>query len=86
MVDVNIAGPKHSGDAAPSVIRDEMDATRHMADGKYYTSKSKFRGATRDAGCVEVGNETSTLMKPRAPITLDRQKRREDIRRALRGY
>ena len=86
LVDKNIAGPKHSGDAAPSVIRDEMDATRHMADGKYYTSKSKFRGATRDAGCVEVGNETATLMKPRTPIPLDRQKRREDIRRALRGY
>ncbi len=40
-----------------TVITDEMPATRHMADGQIYTSKRKFREATRRAGCVEVGNE-----------------------------
>jgi hypothetical protein len=42
---------------APSVIRDEMEPLRNMADGRRYTSKAKFRQATRDAGCVEIGNE-----------------------------
>ncbi len=40
-----------------SVINDEIPATWHPADGKFYTSKAKFRAATRAAGCVEVGNE-----------------------------
>lgn len=84
LVEKHLAGPKNGG-AAPAfgVIRDEMDATRHMADGKMYTSKAKFRQATRDAGCVEVGNETSTLLKQRAPVQLDRGARREHIRQAI---
>ncbi len=71
------------------VIRDEMDPTRHMADGKYYTSKSEFRKATKAAGCVEAGNEVATLLKPRKPKPMSREQRRNDIRRALRqlqGY
>lgn len=68
---------------ASFVISDEMAETRHMADGKYYTSKVKFRQATRDAGCVEVGTETSTLLKPRKPIMLDSGQRREHIQRAI---
>ncbi len=64
------------------VIRDEMDATRHMADGHHYTSKAKFRAATKAAGCVELGNDSS-LYKPRKPIPLNREKRREDIQRTI---
>lgn len=82
-VDIEQWYPITKGSKGPSVIRDEMDPTRHMADGKYYTSKAKFREATRAAGCVEVGNETSTIMKPRKPIQLDRRKRAEDIKRAI---
>ena len=65
------------------VISDTMDATRHMANGKYYTSKAKFRAATKAAGCIEYGTETATLLKPRKPVTLDRAKRRDDIRHAI---
>jgi hypothetical protein len=65
------------------VISDIMPETRHMADGKTYTSKSEFRKATRAAGCVEVGNETSTLTKPRQRIELDRGARREAIQRTI---
>lgn len=68
---------------ASFVISDEMPATRHMADGKHYTSKAKFREATRAAGCVEVGTETQTLLKPRAPVQLDRGQRRDAIRQAI---
>lgn len=68
---------------ASFVISDEMPATRHMADCKMYTSKAKYRQATRAAGCVEVGTETSALLKPREQIKLDPAKRRDDIRRAI---
>jgi hypothetical protein len=68
---------------APYVISDHMSDTRHMADGKTYNSKSEFRKATKAAGCIEVGNETADLLKPRPPVKLDRRKRRDDIARAV---
>lgn len=64
-------------------ISDMMDPTRHMADGKYYTSKKAFRDATKRAGCIEIGNETKYLQKPRKIVKLDRRKRREDIKKAI---
>lgn len=66
--------------AAPHVIRDCMDATVHMADGKTYESKSAFRKATKAAGCVEVGDHK---FKARAPIKLDRRERREAIGKSI---
>lgn len=83
LVDKRYAAPKHSGDDAHYVISDTMDATRHMADGRVYTSKAQFREATRAAGCIEVGNETSTLLKPRERVELSREQRRDDIRRTI---
>ena len=68
---------------APYVVSDEMVSTRHMCDGHYYTSKAKFREVTRAHGCVEVGNDTETLLKPRKPIELSREQRRNDIRQAI---
>lgn len=67
----------------PYIIRDEMEPTRHMADNQLYTSKAKFREATRAAGCVEVGNDPA-IMKSRRPVILDRRARREAIRQAIR--
>lgn len=64
-------------------ISDTMEPTRHMANGKYYTSKAAFRAATKAAGCIEIGNDTKYLTKKRAPVKLDRRKRREDIRKAI---
>ena len=89
MVDASVAPPRNIGGSAPSVIRDEMEPTRHMANGKYYTSKSRFRQATKDAGCLEVGNEIKTLTQPRKPVQMSREQRRNDIRKAVRqlqGY
>ena len=57
------------------VIRDEMDATQHMADGRIYTSKRKFRNATRAAGCVEVGNDPMTAK----PVEMSKRERQQDI-------
>jgi len=64
-------------------ISDEMPATRHMCNGKLYTSKKKFRDETRARGCVEIGNEKEHVLKPRKPRKLDRKQRRDDIKRAL---
>lgn len=62
---------------------DQMEPTRHMASGKYFTSKKKFRDETKAYGCVEIGNDTASLKKARKPVKLDRRKRREDIRKAI---
>ena len=73
--------PENNSSDAPYIISDEMQPLRHMADGKMYSSKHKFREATKAAGCVEIGNEDVT--RPRKKVTLDRRQRREDIRRAI---
>ncbi len=36
--------------------QDEMPPTKHPCDGKYYTSKARFRETTRAFGCEEVGD------------------------------
>ena len=68
---------------APGYISDIMEPTRHMVNGKMYDSKSKFREATKDAGCIEIGNETKYLTSPRKPIELSRAQRVDDIKRAI---
>jgi hypothetical protein len=62
---------------------DQMELTRHMASGKYFTSKKKFRDETRAYGCIEVGNETKHLTKPRKKIELNKKQRREDIKKSI---
>lgn len=79
LVERALLGPEGS-DPHFYVISDEMAPTRHMADGKHYTSKAKFREATKAAGCVEIGNEP---VRQRKRIPLSREKRREDIRRSI---
>ena len=83
LVDKRYASSKFESNQASYVISDIMPETRHMADGKTYTSKSEYRKATKAAGCIEVGNETATLLKPRKPVLLDRGQRRDDIRRTI---
>lgn len=83
----------HSGDSKRAIIgnqevcinfiSDTMPDTRHMSNGRYYDSKSKFRQVTKQHGCIEVGNEESFMMRPRAPKKLDKRQRREDIKKAL---
>ncbi len=82
LVDKALAAPL-TVDSHVSVISDSMEPTRHMADGKYYTSKAKFRQTTRAYGCVEIGNDVAPLLKPRQPVPLSRDQRRHDIRRAI---
>lgn len=54
----------------PAVISDNLNAgingLRNHADGRMYDGKAAFREATRQAGCLEVGNEDqSKHAKPR---------------------
>lgn len=62
---------------------DSMESTRHMCSGKYFTSKKKYRDETRAYGCIEVGNDTKALMKPKKQFKLDKRKRRDDIKKAI---
>ena len=64
------------------VISDTMNPLRHMATGKMHDSKAAFRADTKASGCQELGNDSS-LGKPRKPIPLSREKRRDDIRRTI---
>lgn len=66
------------------VISDTMEPTKHMATGEYFTSKAKFREQTRRSGCIEVGNETNFMMKPRKQVTPDREERRHHIKQAIK--
>tara|TARA_R110002111_G_scaffold170741_9_gene236470 strand:- start:9524 stop:9814 length:291 start_codon:yes stop_codon:yes gene_type:complete len=51
--------PQRSELAAPMLIRDCMDETRSMLDGKVYDSKSSLRRTYKEAGVVEIGNDSS---------------------------
>lgn len=55
----------------PSVITDDIGAgvngLRHMADGKHYDSKSRFRAETRAHGMVEVGDQNPIAKPPEKP-------------------
>lgn len=45
------------GHLTHGIHADEMEATKHPVDGKYYTSQAKFREVTKAHGYVEMGNE-----------------------------
>lgn len=64
-------------------ISDTMEPTRHMVNGRLYTSKKKFRDETKARGCIEVGNETKVKPKKYIPAT-DRRGTREAIRQSIR--
>ena len=57
--------PQRSHLPAPGVIGDTMDGVQSMLDGKIYDSKSALRATYKQAGVVEVGNDSSVL-EPKA--------------------
>lgn len=65
---------------APAIIRDGMDALVHPATGETFDSKSAFRAATRDAGCVELGNDVTAAL----PAYQRTPGLRDDIHAALK--
>lgn len=81
-VEKHRAEPLVRAGEAPNVISDIMSETRHMATGKFHTSKSAFRQDTKASGCLEVGNDPA-ISRPRKPVVMDRAQRRDDIRRSI---
>lgn len=65
----------------PYVISDIMEPTEQV-DGKFYTSKSKFRAVGRSLGLTEVGNEKPKLKT----YTDDKAGRRRAIKTAFEKY
>lgn len=72
------SAPNRSELAAPMLIRDCMDETRSMLDGKVYDSKSSLRRTYKQAGVVEIGNDSSytdpEVVRPRAVKAIKEQK------------
>jgi hypothetical protein len=56
------AEPARSELSCPNVISDEMPAVEQV-DGRYYTSKAKFRAVGRAHGLTEVGNDPARFRK-----------------------
>lgn len=56
---------------APQIIRDGMQAAKHMANGKITDSKSTFRRWTRDHGCVEIGDQPIPQAMPSPKLRED---------------
>ena len=82
LVEKHLALPLVTSGSAPNVISDIMPETRHMVTGRMHTSKSAFRAETKAQGCIEVGNDPA-ITRPRKPVPMSREKRRDDIRRTL---
>ena len=77
--------PARSTLPAPFVISDEIPPTEQV-DGKFYTSKARFRAVGRAHGLTEVGNEK---FKPHVRSTDQRvvkTKRREALKTAFDKY
>jgi len=66
----------------PYVISDTMDATEQV-DGKFYTSKRKFREVGRALGLVEVGNEKFKPKQRTSSTATEKQKRRDAVKMAI---
>lgn len=67
----------------PYIASDNMEPTRHMADGCVFTSKAKFRANTRAHGCTEVGDQKGFGTKRKFVPKMDKRQRREDVARAI---
>jgi hypothetical protein len=66
------APAKRSDLAAPSLIRDQTEPFKSMADGKTYDSKSAYRETLRAQGLVELGND-APLTPPKVEIKTNRR-------------
>ncbi len=80
LVEKDLASPLDGHGRAFYYLSDTMPETVHMATGRVFTSKHKFRAETKAAGCVEVGDHQ---FKPRQPIKLDKRERVESIKKAI---
>ena len=74
--------PARSALPCPMIIRDEIDALEQV-DGRFYTSKAKFRAVGRALGLTEVGTEKP---RPKQRIHSSPAERRRALERAIAQY
>jgi len=67
------------------VISDEMDPVEQV-DGRFYTSKARFRAVGRALGLIEVGTEKFKPMERSTNKREIKQARRQAIRTAVERY
>ena len=65
-----------------------MSPMKSQADGKYYTSKKKYRNELRGRGFDEVGNDTQEHLKTENKRAEHKRDKilKNDIERTLDGY
>jgi len=69
---------------APMLNIDTMEPVKSMLDGKMYDSKAALRSTYKQAGVVEVGDDSSvTAPKPRAKTKPDRKQIKAAVGRAF---
>lgn len=61
------AQTKRSDIPSPIIIQDGMDPVQSQLDGQFYDSKSQLRATYKQAGVVEVGNDSSITAPKPAP-------------------
>lgn len=75
---------KRSDLKAPGLILDTMQEVRSQLDGKVYDSKAALRRTYKQAGVVEVGNDSSvTDPKPYKRPKLDRKAVSNSVEKAF---
>ena len=83
---VTVTAPPKRGDLPlPYVISDTMDPTEQV-DGKFYTSKRRFREVGKSLGLTEVGNEK---IPPKGRASADRsvkEARRKAIHQSIQKF
>jgi hypothetical protein len=77
--------PPKSDLPMPHVISDTMPPTEQV-DGKFYTSKAKFRAMGRSLGLTEVGNEKPKPKQRASESRETRVERRRLLERAVAQY
>lgn len=75
-----------AGESSPTVISDEMPPTQHPCNGRFYTSKTKFREETKARGCEEVGNDWNGKSAGKVEPKIDREQLKRDIADVFSGY
>jgi hypothetical protein len=67
------------------VISDTMEPTEQV-DGKFYTSKARFRAVGRALGLTEVGTEKFTPKRRSTDDRAVKASRRSSLRKAIERY
>lgn len=65
----------------PQVVSDGLDEVWNPVDGKRYTSKSKYYGAVKAAGCEIAGND-SRIKNAKVKAVETPKGLKDDLRRA----